>query len=148
MDNLAQDFPAWIVVAKSLVLLIALWWIFSDFFRVVNKLQKPNSKFEELINAGFKRRMVIKSCVFVALFLALFMFFGPGRPTVVTPAEEDGHRKMVESRPEPPAESQIIEEAKGKVDPYLKAVEATPEAARKQSQDYVDEIIKRNEKGK
>jgi hypothetical protein len=83
----------------------------------------------------------------VGMFLvvvALFVFFGPGTPDETPPIEADGHRQLVEKRPDPPPESVIAEEAKAKKDPYLKAVEADPKDVSDDANEYVKKAIERS----
>ena len=133
--NVATDIYGWEWVAKVIPILAVLVWMVPDILWMSRAKTLKKSR---LYFFGFK------VCLLILSVLALFMFFGPGERIENPDAETDGHRTLVESRPAPPTESIIKEEAKAKKDPYLKAMDEGPEAARKEADEYLRKALEKS----
>jgi hypothetical protein len=133
--NVGSDVQAWFTLLKVVVLLALAGWMVPDIIYLV-KNKGPREK--KVRNLSLK---IVALCLAA---LALFVFFGAGQVTPEVEAVEDGHRKILEARPEPTPESAIKEEAKAKKDPYLKAVDDGPEADRKAADEYIKKALERN----
>ena len=144
MNSIVRDYMAWVWVGKVLAI-VALGLLARYFFEKGIKELNPK------IKKTYFRKGWITCTVLVLTTLALFVFFGAGKTPMDVTVEEDGHRQLVEARPEAPPESTIKEEAKAKRDPYLNAVDASPAAAQKESEEYINNALnranQRNEKG-
>jgi len=128
--NIGTDVQAWLWLIKAVVLLLILAWMVPDAMRLVQGkvgLQKHT------------RNLVLKGIGLIVAILALFVFFGPGKRIDNPDVHEDGHRKVVEARPAPPAER-----PEAKKDSYLKAVDDGPEADREAANNYLKIAIERN----
>jgi hypothetical protein len=128
--NIGQDAYAWLWVVKAAILLGLIAWMIPDIIYLV---QRKVNREKKVRNLCIK---IIATCIAA---LALFVFFGPGEKPPDVDVAEDGHRKSVEARPEPPAEK-----PEAKKDPYLKAVDDGPEADRKAADEYLKKAIERN----
>lgn len=139
MSNLAQDWAAWLWVIKVLLILVFLVWIFYDVLKLARESEMTYKQ---------KHRIAwhigLKILGLFVVVVALFSFVGPGTPAETPSVKEDGHRQLVEKRPEPPPESVIKEEAVAKKDPYLKAVEADPKDVSDDANEYVKKAIERS----
>lgn len=133
--NIASDVYAWMWVVKLVIVLALLGWAIPDIIYLVKGKSPAKPKV---------RNICLKGIACLVALLALFVFFGPGKHVDNPDISEDGHRKIVEARPEPPTESAIQEEAKAKKDPYLKKVDASPEAAQKEADDYLKKALERS----
>ena len=139
--NIATDVYAWMWLVKLIIVLAFLVWMIPDVKHLVFAEAKDALKSSRKV-----RNILLKGSVCLLALLALFMFFGPGETAPDVAAADDGHRKAVEARPAPLSESAIKEEAEAKKDPYLKAVDASPEADRKAADEYLKKALERSRK--
>ena len=126
--NWGQDFSAWLFMGKLVVLGLGcfLGWYF--------------------IAKNRKILGIVSLAVTLIIFLSTFIFFGPGKQTEVLPAEEDGHRKLVESREIKTSTESLRKEAEAKKDSYLKQLDQSPEEVRKEANEYLKKVEERNRK--
>ena len=144
MWNFGLDGAAWLLSVQIIITITAFAWGLVEVIRAIQQKRDGFSN-QAVFDRAFYRRCCLKFGIFLALILTFFVFFGPGNHKEMHPAEENSHRKMLEKQPEPPALETVKAEAKEKVDPFLKQVDESPDKARKEANDYVQEIIKRNE---
>ncbi len=135
MENIAQDTHAWMWLIKAAAVVGILGLIVWDLIDIFKEKKVTNRQLFKL---------ALKFVILIILTLALFVFYGPGKATQITPAEDDGHRKMVMEQPDPPTKVEIREEAKAKKDSYLKKMDEGPEAAQKESEEYIKKALERN----
>lgn len=139
------DVMGWAWYIKLVILGIMLVFVGYLGYKVVaiSSKQKIDVNIKKRIVKHYMKLLAISLVLGIAYFLAAFVFFHPGRPTIITSANKDGTRILVEKAPELPTPEEIKKDQSDRKDDYLKKLDQGPEQARKESEEYLRKVLER-----